>query len=134
MALEIRRQCQDISQPVPTICRSSRKSLLICDIVYEGNEVKALVPREFAAFNDCLIRRPGARKISEKKKLGPREQGHFDLRELPLSGLEAGCELDHFHIASFLLRNGDCQAYGQDSPAVEYSYSTNVCSTGSSGR
>ena len=94
---------------------------LICDIVYEGTEVKALVPREFAAFNDCSIRRPGARKISEKKNWGPASKG-ISTQRIALSGLEAGCELDHFHIASFLLRNGDCQAYGQDSPAVEYSY------------
>ncbi|SFN53236.1 hypothetical protein SAMN05660284_01699 [Formivibrio citricus] len=94
---------------------------LICDIVYEGSKVKALVPREFAAFNDCSIRRPGARKISEKKNWGPASKGLATTR-LALTSFTAGCELDHYHIASFLLRDGQCHAYGMDSPAVEYSY------------
>lgn len=94
---------------------------LICDIVYEDHKVKALLPLEFAAFNDCSIRRPGARKISEKKNWGSASKGISPVR-LPLENFSAGGELDHYHIASFLRRDGQCHAYGMDSPAVEYSY------------
>lgn len=94
---------------------------LICDIAYEGQKVKELIPREFAAFNDCSIRRPGARKISEKKNWGPASKGIAPTR-FNLESFSAGGELDHYRIASFLRRNGLCQPYGMDSPAVEYSY------------
>lgn len=94
---------------------------LLCDIVYEGTTVKALEPKMFTAFNDCSIRRQGARKISEKKNWGPASKG-MSTSFIPMQGLNPGDELDNFHIASFLRRNGECHAYGQDSPAVEYSY------------
>ena len=94
---------------------------LICDIVYDGNEVKSLLPRRFTAFNDCSIRRQGARKISEKKNWGPASKG-MSSNCIPMQGFSSGDELDHYRIASFLRRNGECHAYGIDSPAVEYSY------------
>ncbi|WP_024873246.1 DUF5718 family protein [Tolumonas lignilytica] len=104
----------DNLQIEPEVC-------LICDVEYENNQVKALVPREFAAFNDCSIRRPGARKISEKKNWGAASKG-MSLQRLALDKFSAGGELDHYHIASFLRRNNVCHAYGLDSPAIEYSY------------
>lgn len=104
----------DNLQIEPEVC-------LICDIEYENNRVKALQPRAFAAFNDCSIRRPGARKISEKKNWGSASKG-MSLQRIALDNFSAGCELDHYHIASFLRRNNECHAYGLDSPAVEYSY------------
>lgn len=94
---------------------------LICDIIYEDSQVKALIPCEFAAFNDCSIRRPGARKISEKKNWGPASKGISRTR-IALKSFVPGCELDYYHIASFLRRDGQCHAYGMDSPAIEYSY------------
>ena len=107
-------QGADNLQIEPEVC-------LICDIEYENDKVKTLTPREFAAFNDCSIRRPGARKISEKKNWGSASKG-MSLQRIPMNKFTAGGELDHYHIASFLRRNGECHAYGLDSPAVEYSY------------
>ncbi len=43
---------------------------LICDVAYQGNQVISLTPTHFAAYNDCSIRRPNARKICEKKNWG----------------------------------------------------------------
>ena len=104
----------DNLQIEPEVC-------LICDVEYENNKVKALQPCEFAAFNDCSIRRPGARKISEKKNWGSASKGMSPQR-ITLDKFSSGGELDHYHIASFLRRDGECHAYGLDSPAVEYSY------------
>ena len=94
---------------------------LVCDLVYEDKKVVDLIPRAFGAFNDCSIRRAGARKISEKKNWGPASKG-FSPASIPLDQFTAGGELDHYRIASFLRRNGQCYPYGQDSPATEYSY------------
>jgi hypothetical protein len=104
----------DNLQIEPEVC-------LICDVEYEENQVKALMPREFAAFNDCSIRRPGARKISEKKNWGSASKG-MSAQRIALDKFAAGGELDAYHIASFLRRDGQCYAYGLDSPTVEYSY------------
>jgi hypothetical protein len=37
--------------------------------------VESLTPTAIGAFNDCSIRRPGAKKISEKKNWGPASKG-----------------------------------------------------------
>ncbi len=94
---------------------------LLCDITYADGQVMALQPRAFAAYNDCSIRREGARKISEKKNWGPSSKGIAPAL-IPLAGLQAGGVLDGYRIASFLLRDGECHAYGQDSATVDYSY------------
>ena len=36
---------------------------LICELIYKGNQVEKIIPRYFAAYNDCSIRRPNAKKI-----------------------------------------------------------------------
>ncbi len=94
---------------------------LICDIQYENGKVTALLPKAFAAFNDCSIRRPGAKKISEKKNWGPASKG-MSANILALDSFSEGGALDRFHIASFMRRDDELHAYGLDSPAVEYSY------------
>ena len=48
---------------------------LLCDIEYRDGRVVGLTPRAFGAYNDCSIRREGARKISEKKNWGPASKG-----------------------------------------------------------
>lgn len=104
----------DNLQIEPEVC-------LICDVVYDNQIVKNIIPREFAAFNDCSIRRPGARKISEKKNWGSASKGMSSQR-IALDKFAEGGELDYYHIASFLRREGECYLYGLDSPTVEYSY------------
>ena len=94
---------------------------LLCDIQYADGRVSALIPRAFGAYNDCSIRREGARKISEKKTWGAQSKG-VATRLLPLDHLQPGGVLDGYRIASFLIRDGQCHAYGIDSAVVDYSY------------
>ncbi|OOF83548.1 hypothetical protein BKG92_02320 [Rodentibacter ratti] len=94
---------------------------LICDIQYSHGKVTALLPTHFAAYNDCSIRRPNARKICEKKNWGEKSKG-ISANWLPLDHFNAGGVLDDFHIACFHKRHSLMNEYGIDSPAVGYSY------------
>ncbi|MGI9280428.1 MAG: DUF5718 family protein [Endozoicomonas sp.] len=100
---------------------------LICDIQYtidanSGDKtVSALTPKQFAAYNDCSIRKPNARKISEKKNWGSDTKGIASTL-LELDHLEQGGTLDRFRIASYHKKNDDIFRYGEDSPTVGYSY------------
>lgn len=101
-------------QAEPEIC-------ILFNVAYQDDLVIDLQPKAFAVFNDCSIRKPGAKKISEKKNWGPATKGISD-KFLSLTGFEMGCELDTFHIASFLKRDGQIYAYGKDSSVLTYSY------------
>ncbi|XEI31484.1 DUF5718 family protein [Aeromonas veronii] len=94
---------------------------LWCELVYADKQVVAIHPRAFGAYNDCSIRRPNAKKISEKKNWGEESKG-LAANLLPLSGFAAGCELDDYRIACYLERDGELHAYGVDSAAIDYSY------------
>lgn len=94
---------------------------LICEIAYQDHKVVSLTPTHFAAYNDCSIRRPNARKICEKKNWGASSKG-ISATQIPLDHFNAGGTLDNYNIACFHKRNGELNAYGIDSPTVEYSY------------
>ncbi|WP_421231703.1 DUF5718 family protein [Aeromonas sp. 603079] len=94
---------------------------LWCELEYAGKQVVAIHPRAFGAYNDCSIRRPNAKKISEKKNWGEESKG-LAANLLPLSGFAVGCELDDYRIACYLERDGELHAYGVDSAAIDYSY------------
>ncbi|MCQ9121441.1 hypothetical protein BKG95_02820 [Rodentibacter pneumotropicus] len=94
---------------------------LICDIQYSHGKVTALLPTHFAAYNDCSIRRPNARKICDKKNWGEKSKG-ISTNWLALDHFNEGGVLDDFHIACFHKRNGMMNEYGIDSPAVRYNY------------
>ncbi|WP_421312665.1 DUF5718 family protein [Aeromonas sp. 603404] len=94
---------------------------LWCELEYADKQVVAIHPRAFGAYNDCSIRRPNAKKISEKKNWGEESKG-LAANLLPLSGFAAGCELDDYRIACYLERDGELHAYGVDSATIDYSY------------
>ncbi|QIM62493.1 hypothetical protein A1D29_03805 [Pasteurellaceae bacterium Orientalotternb1] len=94
---------------------------LICDITYKQGKVVALTPTHFAAYNDCSIRRPNARKICEKKNWGANSKG-LSANWIALDKFTQGGRLDEYHIACFHKRHGVMNEYGIDSPAVGYSY------------
>lgn len=94
---------------------------LICDIHYENEKVVSLTPTHFAAYNDCSIRRPNARKICEKKNWGANAKG-ISATQIALDHFSAGGKLDDFRIACFHKRGDELNAYGEDSEAVSYSY------------
>ncbi|MDV5167567.1 DUF5718 family protein [Photobacterium rosenbergii] len=94
---------------------------LICDIEYQDNKVVAIKPQAFAAYNDCSIRKPNAKKISEKKNWGPNTKG-ISSQVISVDNLSEGGKLDNFRIASFHKRGETITRYGEDSPVVGYSY------------
>lgn len=101
-------------QAEPEIC-------ILFNVIYQDGLVLDLQPKAFSVFNDCSIRKPGAKKISEKKNWGPASKGIAE-NFLPLTAFEMGCELDTYHIASFLKRDDQIHAYGKDSSVLTYSY------------
>jgi len=101
-------------QAEPEVC-------VLFDVHYQDGQVIDLSPKAFAAFNDCSIRKPGAKKISEKKNWGAATKGISDTF-IELNSFKAECELDSFRIASFLIRDGKTHAYGKDSSVLTYSY------------
>jgi len=94
---------------------------LECTLRYENGKVAAVVPERFAPYNDCSIRRPGAKKISEKKNWGAMSKG-VGSKMLPVGSMEAGGPMDSWHIASFLRRGGELHRYGEDAALTGYSY------------
>ncbi|WP_320670074.1 DUF5718 family protein [Patulibacter defluvii] len=87
----------------------------------DDGAVTALQPQAIAAFNDCSIRRPGARKISEKKNWGADSKG-VAARGFAIDDLAPDGPTASFRLASFLRRDGRSDGYGIDSPLPEYSY------------
>lgn len=94
---------------------------LICDVSYKNDKVESITPKLFCAFNDCSIRKEGAKKISEKKNWGEHSKG-ISPHMLPIDSFEKGGILDGYRLASFLKRNGQILEYGIDSKVSEYSY------------
>ncbi len=101
-------------QAEPEVC-------VLFDVTYQNNLITKLTPVAFAAFNDCSIRKPNAKKISEKKNWGADTKG-IAKQFITCTTFEKGGELDEFHIASFLKRDNQFYAYGNDSSVLTYSY------------
>jgi hypothetical protein len=94
---------------------------LICDVVYKDGLVSKLTPTHFTAYNDCSIRRKGAKKISEKKNWGAHTKG-FSEDLIAIDFFSDGGVMDDYNIASFIKRDNKLIAYGVDSQAVGYSF------------
>lgn len=95
---------------------------LACDVVWAGDTMVSLRPFALGAFNDCSIRRPGARKISDKKNWGPASKGvareFFDAHDLTPDGPTATLRL----MCHLRTADGRHHEYGVDSPLLGYSY------------
>jgi len=96
---------------------------IICKINYNENKsaVTGLTPLMFAAYNDCSIRNPNAKKISEKKNWGVKTKG-LSSQRLPIDSFSPEGVLNRYRIASFLQRDSETFEYGIDSPVSGYSY------------
>jgi hypothetical protein len=95
---------------------------LLCDIIYdEKMRVADLFPKVFTTFNDCTIRKEGAKKISEKKSWGSNSKGIGD-KWIPIDRFEEGGVMDGYHLCSFVRRDGVLHPYGVDAPLRGYSY------------
>jgi len=95
---------------------------LACHVSWQGDTVAELRPFALGAFNDCSIRRPGARKISDKKNWGPASKGvaaqFFDVGDLTPDGPTSTLRL----VCNLRTADGNEHGYGVDSPLLGYSY------------
>lgn len=94
---------------------------LICDITYEDGKVVAITPKQFGAYNDCSIRKEGAKKISEKKNWGSASKG-LSATLIDIDKFEAGSMLDHWRICSFVRDSDMMMRYGEDVELNGYSF------------
>lgn len=94
---------------------------LICDLAYADGKVAGVTPKRFAPYNDCSIRRPGAKKISEKKNWGAQTKG-IGAKTIAIDSFDEGGVMDSWHIASFLRRGDELHRYGEDAALTGYSY------------
>lgn len=94
---------------------------IVFDVEYQGSQVLKLHPKTAYAHNDCSIRRKGAKKISEKKNWGPLSKG-VAVDGIQLDGLNTGDLLDHYHLSSYIIRDGTLHQYGVTSAVKDYSY------------
>ena len=94
---------------------------LICDVEYKNGKLVALKPTHFGAYNDCSIRVKGASKISDKKNWGESSKGISDTL-FEIDTFSEGGVMDNYSIASFLRRDDEVHAYGEDVELNGYSY------------
>lgn len=94
---------------------------LVCELAYRDGRVAGITPVAFAAHDDCSIRRPGAKKISEKKNWGADSKGTAR-QQIAIDDFGPGGVLDRYRLASFLERDGALHEYGVDSEVSSYSY------------
>lgn len=95
---------------------------VLFDVIYsEKKEVIDLIAQKFTAFNDCTIRKEGAKKISEKKSWGSNSKGVGN-KWIDIDKFEVGGVMDNYHLCSFVKREGVLRAYGVDAPLLGYSY------------
>lgn len=94
---------------------------LIFDVKWNDGKVLSLSPLYFGASNDVSIRKEGAKKISHKKNWGKCSKGLSENLISVDSFSKAGI-LNGYRIASFMVRNGEVFAYGEDSAVRDYSY------------
>ncbi len=95
---------------------------VLFDIVYnDKHEVIDLLAQKFTTFNDCTIRKEGAKKISEKKSWGVNSKGIGD-KWIAIDKFEEGGVMDQYHLCSFVERDGVLHPYGVNAPLLGYSY------------
>ena len=92
------------------------------EIVYDDeHKVIDLIAERFTTFNDCTIRKEGAKKISEKKSWGPNSKG-IGNKWIDIDLFEEGGVMDNYHLCSYVKRDGVLHEYGVDAPLPGYSY------------
>jgi len=94
---------------------------LICDLEYTTGRLSKITPRYFGAYNDYSIRVKGAEKISDKKNWGHETKG-FSNNIIEIDKFSEGGNIDNYSICSFLRRDGEIHAYGEDVELTGYSY------------
>jgi len=94
---------------------------IVCRVSYTDGAVSKLLPLHFGAYNDCSIRNPNARKISQKKNWGAKTKG-LSATLFDIDVFDEGGVMNRYRIASYLQRDNEFFEYGIDSPVSGYSY------------
>ncbi|MEA3354242.1 MAG: DUF5718 family protein [Campylobacterota bacterium] len=94
---------------------------LICELKYKDGKVVDFIPNFFTAYNDCTIRKEGAKKISEKKNWAEETKG-ISSQIIALDSFDSNGILESYNISSFLKRDGKVYQYGEDSAVKTYNY------------
>jgi hypothetical protein len=94
---------------------------LVCRLEYKDNKLSRIIPTHFGAYNDCSIRVAGASKISDKKNWGIASKGISE-NLIVIDKFSDGGVMDDYSICSFLRRDKEIQAYGEDVELNGYSY------------
>ena len=94
---------------------------LICELNYNNGVLSSINPTHFGAYNDCSIRVAGAAKISDKKNWGEASKGISNTL-IKIDNFSEGGVMDNYSICSFLKRDGEIKAYGEDVELTGYSY------------
>ena len=94
---------------------------LVCDLEYTVGQLSKVTPKYFGAYNDFSIRIKGAEKISDKKNWGSESKG-FSNNIIEIDKFSEGGNIDNYSICSFLRRDGEVHAYGEDVELTGYSY------------
>ena len=95
---------------------------ILFEIEYDKEmNVRELIAKKFTAFNDCTIRKEGAKKISEKKSWSKNSKG-IATDWIEIDRFEEGGVMDNFHLCSFVKRDRVLHPYGVDAPLLGYSY------------
>jgi hypothetical protein len=95
---------------------------VLFDILYDDKQnVIDLKAQKFTTFNDCTIRKEGAKKISQKKSWGLNSKG-IGKKWIDIDIFEESGVMDNYHLCSFVKRDGILHEYGVDAPLLGYSY------------
>lgn len=94
---------------------------VVCEFEYANNQLIKVTPTHFGAYNDCSIRVAGASKISDKKNWGANSKGISE-NLIAIDKFSDGGIMDSYSICSFLRRDGEFHAYGEDVELNGYSY------------
>ena len=96
---------------------------IVFNATWNSDTLTELKPICFGASNDCSIRKQGAKKISEKKNWGAYTKG-FSENQIVFNSdnFDSDSNLNDYRIASFLIRDGVCYDYGENSAVRDYSY------------
>lgn len=94
---------------------------IACQVSYSDGKLTSITPLGFMASNDCSIRKEGAKKISQKKNWGKSSKG-YATNIIKIDSFNENGILNKYRIASFLIRDGECFEYGEDSAVKDYSY------------
>lgn len=95
---------------------------LLCELEYDDEgKVNKITPTHFGAYNDCSIRKEGAKKISHKKNWGEASKGFSD-ELIEIDSFTRDGIMKDYRICSFLRRDGMVMRYGEDVELDGYSF------------